>query len=323
MRKLRTILMAVILALMMSNTMVFAQSDGQDSVAEIVAKIAQADAAIQTVQTQVDATNAEINALNGELETKQAELDVATEALAVKQRSVNERIRAIYMYGGDSYLEFLFTSETLTDLIDKADLIASVMQADQREITSVRTVKEEVESTTQELSRQKAALESTQREQEALMATQQEIKNQQSTLLAENTTIVQAAQAEIAAGGGGSTSGNSTQTANAFDFDVICAIVAHEGGTSYEGSLAVISCVMNRADSGAWGGSDALSVLTAPGQFASYLDGYYTQYLGADIPEVRQAVTDCMEGGVRSHGYTSFRSYETSGSVNICGNWYF
>jgi uncharacterized protein YabE (DUF348 family) len=118
-------------------------------------------------------------------------------------------------------------------------------------------------------------------------------------------------------------SGNSTESVSDSDFDLICAIVAHEGGTSYDGALAVISCVMNRADSGAWGGSDALSVLTAPGQFASYLDGYYTQYLGADIPEVRQAVRDCLYSGVRSHPYTSFRSYETSGSVNICGNWYF
>lgn len=124
-------------------------------------------------------------------------------------------------------------------------------------------------------------------------------------------------------GDSGNSGGNATESINPSDFDLICAIVAHEGGTSYEGAMGVISCVMNRVDSGAWGGSDAVSVLTAPGQFASYLDGYYRQYLGADIPEVRQAVKDCMENGVRSHSYTSFRSYQTSGSVNICGNWYF
>ncbi len=125
------------------------------------------------------------------------------------------------------------------------------------------------------------------------------------------------------AGGGNLTSDNPTQDPGD-DFDTICAIVAHEGGTSYEGALAVISCVMNRADTGAWGGTTALSVLTAPGQFASYLDGYYSQYMGADIPEVRQAVTDCMVGGKRSHHYLSFRSYETSGSQQIAGgNWYF
>lgn len=114
--------------------------------------------------------------------------------------------------------------------------------------------------------------------------------------------------------------GNATQSAGS-DFDLICAIVAHEGGTSYEGAMGVISCVMNRVDSG-WG-PDAVSVLTAPGQFASYLDGYYTQYLGCAPAAVQQAVTDCMEGGIRSHSFTSFRSYQTSGSVCIAGNWYF
>jgi len=116
------------------------------------------------------------------------------------------------------------------------------------------------------------------------------------------------------------TTGNTTQSATS-DFDLICAIVAHEGGTSYEGALGVISCVMNRVDAGY--ASTAVGVLTAPGQFSSYLGGYYQQYMGAAIPEVRQAVTDCMEGGVRSHPYCSFRSYQTTGSVNICGNWYF
>lgn len=106
------------------------------------------------------------------------------------------------------------------------------------------------------------------------------------------------------------------------DFDTICAIVAHEGGTSYEGAMGIISCVMNRVDAG-WG-PDAISILTAPGQFASYLDGYYTMYLGGKYPDtVKQAVIDCMEGGIRSHNFTSFRSYQTSGSVNIGGNWYF
>lgn len=109
---------------------------------------------------------------------------------------------------------------------------------------------------------------------------------------------------------------------NPSDFDLICAIVQHEGGASYESALAVMSCVMNRVDSGRWGGSDPVSVLTAPGQFASYLDGYYRQFLGRTDPSVQQAVLDCLNG-VRNHPYQSFRSYRTSGSVCIGGNWYF
>ena len=43
---------------------------------------------------------------------------------------------------------------------------------------------------------------------------------------------------------------------------------------------------------GAWGGSDVMSVITAPGQFEAYLSGAYTQRLGTDMPEVERAVTD-------------------------------
>ncbi len=105
------------------------------------------------------------------------------------------------------------------------------------------------------------------------------------------------------------------------DFDLVCAIVEHEGGSSYEGALAVMSCVMNRVESPDYP-DDPVSVLTAPGQFASYLDGYYQQFLGNSSTAVRQAVTDAL-GGKRSHSYLNFRSYKTDGSVNIGGNWYF
>ena len=139
------------------------------------------------------------------------------------------------------------------------------------------------------------------------------------TLVEPVKAVVEVGTKKASAGASGST-GNATQSAGS-DFDLICAIVAHEGGISYEGAMGVISCVMNRVDGG-WG-SSAVEVLTAPGQFSSYLDGYYTQYLGNTPACVQQAVRDCMEGGVRSHNFTSFRSYETPGSVCIAGNWYF
>lgn len=124
-------------------------------------------------------------------------------------------------------------------------------------------------------------------------------------------------------GGGNLSTGNRTEDPGS-NMDLISAVVAQEGGHTYEGALAVISCMMNRADVGSWGGGDVIGVIKAPGQFAAYLDGDYSKYMGAALPEVRQAVTDCMVGGKRSHNYLSFRSYQTSGSVQIAGgNWYF
>ena len=106
-------------------------------------------------------------------------------------------------------------------------------------------------------------------------------------------------------------------------FDLICAVVQQEGGASYEGALAVITCIMNRVDSGRWGGNDPVSVITAPGQFSAYLDGAYTRYLGCSSIAVQNAVHDCIGKGVRIHPFQSFRSYPTPGSTFIVNQWFF
>jgi len=117
------------------------------------------------------------------------------------------------------------------------------------------------------------------------------------------------------------TSGHST-TSLGSDADLVYAVVQQEGGSSYEGALAVISCMMNRVDQGR---GDLVTVIKAPGQFAAYLDGAYTKYLGNSSADVKQAVNDCVTNGLRSHSYVNFRSYPQSdvSSNNICGNWYF
>ena len=122
----------------------------------------------------------------------------------------------------------------------------------------------------------------------------------------------------------GGSYGNATQSTSSINMDLVRAVVAQEGGTSYEGALGVISCIMNRSDSGAWGGTDVESIIKAPGQFAAFESGAYEKYLGQSLPEVEAAISDCMDFGLRTHPYQSFRSYQTDGSVtNIGGNWYF
>lgn len=301
---------------------------GQSTIDGIVAELKKADISIATLQGQQEALNSQVITLTDEVSATQSEIDTMNTIMDQSRAELEERMRVMYMFGGDSYLEVLFTSEDLTDFFTRADMVASILKADRQVMDNLKALRAQIEEKTQLLNTKHAMLIMASQSQQSNQAILDNLSLQKEQLLASNTEAQATYENSkyVASGAGGSssvTAGNGTQSASASDFDTICAIVAHEGGTSYEGSLAVISCVMNRVDSGAWGGSTALGVLTAPGQFASYLDGYYTQYLGAEIPEVRQAVRDCMEGGVRSHPYMSFRSYQTSGSVNIGGNWYF
>ncbi|MDY5331647.1 MAG: NlpC/P60 family protein [Porcincola intestinalis] len=112
--------------------------------------------------------------------------------------------------------------------------------------------------------------------------------------------------------------------------ELIWAIVAQEDNGSYQGALAVISSAMNRTESGKWGyeGGNALSQLTAPGQYCYSMDNYWKSRLNGNVPDyVKQAVDDCLRKGIRNHNFTSFRSRKgkTTGAnaVQIGGNWFF
>jgi len=112
--------------------------------------------------------------------------------------------------------------------------------------------------------------------------------------------------------------------------ELIWAIVAQEDNGSYQGALAVISSAMNRTESGKWGyeGGNALSQLTAPGQYCYSMDSYWKSRLNGNVPDyVKQAVDDCLRKGIRNHNFTSFRSRKgkTTGqdAIQIGGNWFF
>ena len=109
------------------------------------------------------------------------------------------------------------------------------------------------------------------------------------------------------------------------ELDLLCAITAQECGSSYNGALAVITCAANRAESSRWKkyGSDPLSQYMAPNQFCYSIDSHWKKRLNGNYPSyVKQVVLDALNGK-RNHNYLSFRGYQTSGSVNIGGNWYF
>ena len=115
---------------------------------------------------------------------------------------------------------------------------------------------------------------------------------------------------------------------NQEELELIWAIIQQEDNKSYEGALAVISCVMNRVDSPLWKycGSNAYEQLTAPRQFCYSNDTFWQRWLGGNVyNHVKLAVEDCLQKGIRNHSYTSFRSTNggDSSREQIGGNWYF
>ena len=105
------------------------------------------------------------------------------------------------------------------------------------------------------------------------------------------------------------TTGNLAYEISDKDFDLLCAIVSAESDKSYDGSLAVMSTVLNRCEHPnyvALHGSDPVAQATAYNQFIGYYDNGYKQYTNGKYPEtVIQAVKDAL-AGVRNHKICGF-----------------
>ena len=111
------------------------------------------------------------------------------------------------------------------------------------------------------------------------------------------------------------------------EMEVLCATVAQECDSSYEGALAVISCMMNRADMNYGGyGTTAYAQATASGEWAWDMPGHEEWHdyciarmqggFGGIPGHVRQAVSDCLSGAARNHSYTNMYSSHEKAEEN-------
>lgn len=319
--KMLKIVTSILLTLSLAVTVmpsVFAAEDASQISDEIVAAKKQADAQAEkltNINNQIDQTNKQIDE-----KTKQQAQN--KEDLKNQKASMGDRARVMYMYGTDGYLQYLFSSENISDLFANLDRVKSVVRADRDKVEQIQTLETQVKNDTDALKAKQADLQRQKTEAEKVQKQYNDKVAEEQKKLEQYANTTGSANADSSATNtAGASGGNSTETTDQMDF--ICAVVAAECNANYEGSLAVISCVMNRVDSGRWGGHDAVSVLKAPGQFAAYLDGPYKRYLGGKYPDyVKKAVTDCMIGGIRNHHYESFRSGSSYGVWNCGGNSY-
>ena len=114
----------------------------------------------------------------------------------------------------------------------------------------------------------------------------------------------------------------------AAQYDTLLAIVQQEsGGTDYAATLAVVSVMTNRVDTGLYGGKTIWEVATAPGQFEAYGAGHYQRHTGNITETTRSAVKDGLSGK-KNVSYLNFWTDEYAYArgvygVNIGGNVFF
>ncbi len=127
----------------------------------------------ETISSQLDVLNSqlsvlnadiadydrEISALDKKIADAQSKIDKIDADIAATQEKISERLRATYMAGSSSWIEILLESDSISSLLLRIQLLASVTENDNKLISKLEKQIEELNAAKAELDKDKKALE--------------------------------------------------------------------------------------------------------------------------------------------------------------------
>lgn len=101
----------------------------------------------------------EISALDKKIADAQAKIDKIDADISATQEKISERLRATYMAGSSSWIEILLESDSISSLLLRIQLLASVTENDNKLISKLEKQIEELNAAKAEIDKDKKALE--------------------------------------------------------------------------------------------------------------------------------------------------------------------
>ncbi|HEY5557647.1 murein hydrolase activator EnvC family protein [Acetobacterium sp.] len=169
----------------------------QNTIAGIETEIGKANDEMSRIGGVIDGLNGEIATLEANIVQTQQELDAAEAKRLEQETAMNERVRAMYMYGNGSMLEFLFSSSDFADFVTKVDMSRYIVESDKEALTALEETKRIIDEKKKSIEADRLATVSKKTEQETALNQQQEVKAQKDELLAQNQAILGEAQAKL------------------------------------------------------------------------------------------------------------------------------
>lgn len=164
----------------------------------IQSEIEKADEAMSIIEGQIRSLDQSLTELNDLIGKTQAELKEAEKKRDQQKKDMEKRMRVMYQFDGDGYFGVLFTSKSFGDLIQRLDVMISVMTADRAGLKALDDANAKIKAKDADLQKQKSELDAKKKEQEDLKAKQQDILVQQKALLAQNEGIKAEYEAQVA-----------------------------------------------------------------------------------------------------------------------------
>ena len=120
-----------------------------DSTASKVSDVEATRAALQKeialTKEEIDTVKAYIARLQDQIDVKSTELEAAQQALAEKEDTFAETVRTTYEEGEISYLEVLLNSSSFSDLLNRIEIVSSIMDDNKKIVAEYTAAKEDIQ----------------------------------------------------------------------------------------------------------------------------------------------------------------------------------
>lgn len=167
----------------------------QEQKSETVKQVEELSNQISDYQSQIETLNGQIEGLNTKIEESEKELAKAEEDYTAQEELLEARLVATYEAGETSYLDFILSSDSITDLISNYYLVTEVATSDTELLEKIQKQKEEIEKAKKTLEDSKKELATSKASKQSVttqLQTAKKEKDQQVAKLSEDEKEIQA-----------------------------------------------------------------------------------------------------------------------------------
>lgn len=164
---------------------------------EILQQVENLISQISEYESDIDDLDDQIEELNGKIKDSEEELQKEQKEYDENQQALNERLVAVYENGETSYLDFLLSSEGLTDFISNYFLVSELATYDTDLLESIEKKKNQIEEQKKKLEESKTELNNTKTSKEAKQKKLSTAKTEKSKYAAKLSEDEKSTQAEL------------------------------------------------------------------------------------------------------------------------------
>ncbi|MBP2032296.1 cell wall-associated NlpC family hydrolase [Clostridium algifaecis] len=189
-RKTMSVAIALTLALTTSGSVLASPSSTSlDSIKQqkqdLQVKVEKLDTQISQVMSQIDKNKKDIKTVSSNIDNNKKKLEESQNNIQKQQVLFNQRAKAMYINGVDSYIGVILNSNSLTDLISRIDTVKRVMGSDQEVINDLKDKQEQLALQKQKLNSDNNKLQSLKTDNESKLAKLNSDKSSEKNLIAD------------------------------------------------------------------------------------------------------------------------------------------